>query len=121
MLAPMIGGPNFFDPQKTWADYERVILAKCYEANGFKKMATAGMIGLSHSTLYKKIDTFNLDDLHSPLYKDPFVYEKGKLLKDYIPLVFQAALKAAGNKPYTAIRQLGVSQGYFYKIIKAQR
>ena len=77
------------------------------------------MIGLSHSTLYKKIDEFNLDDLHSPLYQDPFVYEKGKTLKDYIPLVFQAALKAAGNKPYTAIRQLAVSQGYFYKMIKA--
>ncbi|MBI2339709.1 MAG: sigma 54-interacting transcriptional regulator [Deltaproteobacteria bacterium] len=112
---------NTFDPQKTWADYEKVILAKCYQTNEFKKTASAEMIGISPSTLYKKIDESGLDDRNNPVYQDPFVYEKGKSLKDYIPLVFQAALKAAGDKPYTAIRQLGVSQGYFYKIIKTAK
>lgn len=112
---------NFFDPTKTWHDYEATILAKCYEKNGRKKMPTAKQLGVSHSTIYRKIADLKLDDDSNPLYAEAFVYDPETSLKDYVVKVFEAALKYHGNHPYAAIRQLGVSQGYFYKIMKKFR
>lgn len=109
---------NFFDPQKTWKDYEAVITAKCYEQNDKKKLPTAEALQQSHSTIYKKINEFDLDDASNPLYADDFVYTPGHSIKDYVVKVFAAALKYHEDHPYAAIRQLGVSQGYFYKIMK---
>jgi len=109
---------NFFDPQKTWQQYEAIIIAKCFQMNDYKKVIAADMLGISHSTLYKKVKDLDLENPNNPIYNDPFEYTSGKTLKDYIPPVFFAALEFADEHPYAAIRQLGVSQGYFYKIIK---
>ena len=54
----------------------------------------------------------------NPFYHDPFHYEPGKKLKDYLKPVFQAALAYSQDKPYSAISRLKVSQGYFYKVMK---
>ena len=112
---------NTFDPSKTWDEYETLIIAKCFEALHFKKGASAEMLGISPSTLYKKIKEHDLENHDNPLYADPFVYEQGTQLKNHIPKIFKAALKNSGDHPYAAIRQLGVSQGYFYKIIKQDK
>jgi len=39
-------------------------------------------------------------------------------MKEYIVKIFGAALNFHNDHPYAAIKQLGVSQGYFYKIMK---
>ncbi|MDO8519061.1 MAG: sigma 54-interacting transcriptional regulator, partial [Deltaproteobacteria bacterium] len=111
-----IDSKNRFDPAKTWEDYETLVIAKCFEANAFKKGETAEMLGISPSTLYKKIKENDLENRENPIYSDLFVYEPGQTLKSYIPRIFGAALKFADDHPYAAIRQLGVSQGYFYKV-----
>ncbi|MDZ4209827.1 MAG: hypothetical protein U1C56_01460 [Candidatus Curtissbacteria bacterium] len=49
---------------------------------------------------------------------DPFTYPAGMTLKAYIPLVFKSAYQYCDRHPYAAIRQLSVSQGYFYKVLK---
>lgn len=112
---------NNFDPHKTWKDYEAVIIAKCYEMNMKKKVPTAECLDQSHSTIYKKISDLNLDDDSNPLYADTFVYDKNVDMKEYILKIFKAALEYHDNHPYAAIRQLAVSQGYFYKIMKEFR
>ncbi|MBF0104370.1 MAG: sigma 54-interacting transcriptional regulator [Deltaproteobacteria bacterium] len=109
---------NAFDPRKTWQDYESVILAKAYEFHKKKKMPAAEALKLSHSTIYKKIDELNLDDSSNPLFADNFIYQNGTCMKDYILKIFSAALKYHENHPYAAIKQLDISQGYFYKIMK---
>ncbi len=109
---------NGFDPSKTWQKYEAIIIAKCYEFNLKKKMPTAECLNLSHSTIYKKIEDLNLDDASNPLYAENFVYDTAVTMKECILNVFSAALKFHDNHPYAAIRQLDVSQGYFYKIMK---
>lgn len=109
---------NIFDVTKTWKDYEAVIIAKCYETNQKKKMPTAECLKQSHSTIYKKISELNLDDESNPLYADGFVYDTKLSMKEYILKIFEAALKHHNGHPYAAIRQLNVSQGYFYKIMK---
>ena len=76
------------------------------------------MLDLSPATLHNKIKTFNLDDRNQPIYQESFYYQPGTTLKYYIPKIFKAALEYSGNHPYAAIKQLNVSQGYFYKIIK---
>lgn len=109
---------NTFDPTKTWQNYESVILAKAYQLNGKKKMPTADCLGVSHSTIYKKISDMELDEASNPLYADDFVYNKDVTLKEYVVKIFSAALKYHNEHPYAAIKQLGISQGYFYKIMK---
>lgn len=109
---------NIFDPLKTWDQYEILIIAKCYQAMEFKKGQTSEMLGVSPSTLYKKIKEHDLDNKDHALYKQDFKYEMNRTLKSYILPIFQAALTFADDHPYAAIRQLGVSQGYFYKVMK---
>lgn len=113
-----IDDQNDYDPGKTWKDYEALILAKCYAQNEKKKKHVADLLQVSHSTVYKKIDELNLDDDSNPIYADHFYYDEKYSMKDYVSLVFQAALKYHDDRPYAAIKQLGVSQGYFYKIMK---
>lgn len=112
---------NYFDSRKTWGQYEIVIIAKCFEANNFKKGITAQTLGVSSSTLYNKIKEHHLEDRTNPVYSDSFVCQAGKTLKEYIPVIFNAALENANGHPYAAIRQLGVSQGYFYKVMKKEQ
>lgn len=109
---------NKLNPMRTWDEYETLIIAKCFQTNHFKKGSTAEMLGISPSTLYKKLKEHNLEDKNNPIYSDNFVYAEGTPLKDYIPKIFKAALEQADNHPYAAIRKLGVSQGYFYKVMK---
>jgi transcriptional regulator with GAF, ATPase, and Fis domain len=121
-LSQHIGTPvdenNLFDSKKTWQQYEAMIITKCYESCEKKKMQTAEKLGVSHSTIYKKISDLNLDDSSNPLYAEEFIYDDQSTMKEYIVMVFKAALQHHENHPYAAIRQLGVSQGYFYKIMK---
>ncbi|OGP07808.1 MAG: hypothetical protein A2048_04335 [Deltaproteobacteria bacterium GWA2_45_12] len=112
---------NKYDPAKTWNEYETLIIAKGYAHYQFKKNETAQGLGISPSTLYKKIKEYDLENKENPIYKDEFVYEAAQSLKNYIPKIFKAVLEYCDNHPYAAIRQLGVSQGYFYKIIKAAK
>ena len=63
----------------------------------------------------------DLENNQNPIYADAFVYTVNQPLKAYIPKVFKAALEFMDNHPYAAIRQLAVSQGYFYKIIKISK
>jgi transcriptional regulator with GAF, ATPase, and Fis domain/serine/threonine protein kinase/tetratricopeptide (TPR) repeat protein len=113
-----IDASNYYDPSKSWRDYEATIIAKCYEYHDRKKKPVADGLQLSHSTVYKKIEELNLDDTSNPLYAENFSYDGASSMKDFVQMVFQAALKHHDGHPYAAIRQLSVSQGYFYKIIK---
>lgn len=115
---PLIDSKNKYDPRKSWYDYEKLILAKAYRLNGFKAGETAEMLGIAPATVYKKIREIGLMHKHHPLYAEDFHYQKGRTLKDYLKPIFQAALAHAGDKPYTAIGLLKVSQGYFYKVMK---
>lgn len=109
---------NYLDLSKSWRDYEALILAKCYQDCGYKKKLVAEKLGLSHSTVYKKIEEMGLDDTNHPLYSENFDYEDGLSMKDYVMRIFEASFHHHGQHPYAAIKSLGVSQGYFYKIMK---
>jgi len=112
---------NYYDMGKSWQGYERVIIAKCYEANEFRARPAALELGIALTTLYKRVKEHNLDDHENESYGDSFVYTRGRKIDDYLPLVFSAALKAAGGKPTAAIANLRVSQGYFYKVMKRKK
>lgn len=109
---------NAYDPGKTWRDYEILILAKAYRSNEFRAAAAAAELGISTATLYKRIKEWKLKDSGNPLYDDPFMYTKGVHLDDYTPKVFKAALAHAEGRAMQAIANLGISQGYFYKVMK---
>jgi DNA-binding NtrC family response regulator/tetratricopeptide (TPR) repeat protein len=115
---PAIDGKNKYDPSKSWYDYEKLIIAKAYRLTGFNAKEAGAMLGLAPATVYKKIREIGLSDKNHPLYADDFHYEQGRALQDYLKPVFQAALEHAGQKPYTAIANLKVSQGYYYKVMK---
>lgn len=112
---------NKYDPSHSWWDYERVIFAKAYEACHFNAREAAKMLNVSAATMYKKVSEDKLQDSSNPLYKNVFRYTLGKKLKEYIPEIFTAALKAHEMKPGRAISALGISPGYFYKILKKAR
>jgi DNA-binding NtrC family response regulator len=115
---PAIDSKNRYDPSKSWYDYEKLIIAKAYRLTGFNAKEAGAMLGLAPATVYKKIREIGLADKNHPLYADEFHYEQGRPLQDYLKPVFRAALEHAGNKPYTAIANLKISQGYFYKVMK---
>ena len=114
-----IDDKNKLNSRHTWQDYEKIILAKAYALHHFQKNKTAISLGVSPATLYTKIKAYDLDNPNNNLFNNPFIYNPQLTLKDYIPLIFKAALEFNGNHPYAAIRQLNVSQGYFYKIVKS--
>lgn len=120
-LGTRIDGDNEYDPAKSWKDYERVIIAKCYEANRFKARPTANELGIAPTTLYSRLKEYGLEDQGNASYKDLFVYERGRKIDDYLPSIFDAALKSAGGRAKDAIANLRVSQGYFYKVMKRAR
>lgn len=112
---------NHYDPSLSWYDYEAIIIAKAFEASGWKKKQVANWLDMSHSTVYKKIDDYGLDDRKNRVYQNTFVYDPKFTLKDYVQKVFLASLKHHDNHPYAAIKVLDVSQGYFYKVTKDKR
>lgn len=107
---------NLYDPTKTWDDYEHLIIAMAYRHYHFDAAATAQALQVSRAKLYKLIKAMDLNNPAHQLYQESFMYTGGMTLRDYTVKIFTAALLAAGNKPYTAIRALGVSPGYFYKL-----
>ncbi len=109
---------NEYDRSKSWADYEMAIIAKCLAANGFKAHRAAGELCIAPATLYSRIKKYGLKDKGCSAYAGPFNYTRGMKLEDYLPLVFSAALVAAGGRAKDAIANLRVSQGYFYKVMK---
>lgn len=114
----LIDEKNHYDPRLSWYDYEAIIIAKAFESSGWRKKQVAEWLNMSHSTIYKKIDDYGLDDRKNPLYQKQFAYNAQYTLKDYVGMVFLASLKHHENHPYAAIKVLEISQGYFYKIIK---
>lgn len=121
LSAEKIDERNFYDPSLSWYDYEAIIIAKAFEASGWKKKQVANWLDMSHSTVYKKIDDYGLDDRKNRVYQNTFVYDPKNTLKDYVQKVFLASLKHHENHPYAAIKVLDVSQGYFYKVTKDKR
>ena len=113
-----IDSQNIFDVGLSWQAYENLIITSAYLHCGRKKMDAAQALGLSHSKVYKKINELNLDTDKEALTSVNFIYSNGYTLKDYVRLVFAASLQYHNQHPYAAIKQLGVSQGYFYKILK---
>ncbi|MFO1519422.1 MAG: sigma 54-interacting transcriptional regulator [bacterium] len=114
----LIDGQNLYDPNMTWNDYEKLITAKAYQTQGSNPSKTAEVLDLSLATVYKRIKEFDLANANNALFQNPFLYDANLTLQDYVKKVFQAAHEYSGAKPYTAIKWLGVSQGYFYKILK---
>jgi transcriptional regulator with GAF, ATPase, and Fis domain/serine/threonine protein kinase len=113
-----IDSDNHYDTHLSWYDYEKRIIAKAFLMHEYNVQDTAQSIGIAPTTLYKKIREWNLSNKDNPIYQAPFHYTKGKKVGDYLPEVFEAALEACHKKPYKAIAQLKVSQGYFYKVMK---
>lgn len=116
-----IDSHNDFDPALTLKDYETLILAKCFEKTGRKKIHTARLLGLSHTTVYKRVRALGLDDAKHPALSSPFVYDESLQLADYVARIFAASLAYHDKRPAAAIKQLGISSGYFYKVMKAAR
>lgn len=114
-----IDGKNNYDPEITWKEYEKLIVAKAYQSFDSNPTKTAEALDLSVATFYKRIKDFNLNNPASPLYQNPFQYKTGLTLQDYVKKVFHAAHEYSDKHPYTAIKWLGVSQGYYYKILKS--
>ncbi len=114
----MIDAQNRYDNRRTWEDYEKVIFAKAYAAADFKPIGAAQALDVSMATFYKRIKDFDLNDKGNRLYQDAFVLSEGKSLRDYLEDIFWAAFQASGEKAYTAIKWLDVSQGHFYNVLK---
>lgn len=113
-----IDAKNRYRSNLRWEDYERIIYAKAYEANDFKARKAAKELHVAPTTMYNKIKNYHLDDHENPIYKDPFKYEHGHSLRSYEFPIFNAALKSSGYKASRAISKLGISQGFFYKVMK---
>lgn len=116
--AVQIDAHNRYDTRRTWEDYEKVIFAKAYAAADFKPIGAAQALDVSMATFYKRIKDFNLNEKGNALYQDGFVLAEGKSLRDYLEDIFWAAYVASGEKAYTAIKWLDVSQGHFYNVLK---
>jgi len=112
-----IDGTNSYRPAWTWAEYEKRFLAQAYRHHQFKAIPTAKALGLTPPTVYRKIKDWKLEDPANPLYQDSFQYQPQMTLDRFSHKVFEAALRHH-QRPYAALRSLGVSQGYFYKVIK---
>ncbi|MCC6273027.1 MAG: hypothetical protein IT572_06130 [Deltaproteobacteria bacterium] len=59
-----------------------------------------------------------MNEKGNALYQDGFVLTEGKSLRDYLEDIVWAAYVASGEKAYTAIKWLDVSQGHFYNVLK---
>jgi transcriptional regulator with GAF, ATPase, and Fis domain len=116
-----IDAHNLYDPRLTWEDYEKRICAKAYAAADFKPLAAAELLDVSAATFYKRIKDFDLANRGNPLFEDPFVLVSGKTLRSLLEEIFRAAYQASGEKAYTAIKWLDVSQGHFYNVLKAAK
>jgi transcriptional regulator with GAF, ATPase, and Fis domain/Tfp pilus assembly protein PilF len=113
-----IDDANDYDPEKSWKDYEREIMAKCYAANDYSARATATELGIAPSTMYKRIEELGLTNRNDPIFNSDFIYARGVGLLNYRARIFSAAQIAAEGKASRAIANLAVSQGLFYKVIK---
>ncbi len=113
-----IDGSNHYDPKISWKEYEKLIVAKAYQGQGSNPAKAAEVLDVSVATFYKRIKDYDLNNSHNPVYQHPFQYNPAFTLQDYVKKVFHAAQEYSDQHPYTAIKWLGVSQGYYYKILK---
>lgn len=114
-----IDGKNNYDPMISWREYEKLIVAKAYESLHSNPAKTAEALDLSLATFYKRIKDFDLNNPSNRVYQNAFQYKTGLTLQNYVKKIFMAAHEYSDKHPYTAIKWLGVSQGYYYKILKA--
>lgn len=101
-----------------WEDYKKNYVALAYRHHNFKALDTAEALGISPPTLYKYIREWELDNPLNSVFQNGDWYEPHTNMaawQRHIYLLVQNKLK----KPYAAIRALGVSQGNFYKVVKA--
>ena len=124
-IKPMVEAPidthNPYDPNLAWQDYERLVFAKAYAHSNFNPQATAKSLDVSIATVYKKIKEFGLSNPHAAVFQEKFHYDTQKNLKDYLECIVKAAHLASGERPYTAIKWLKISQGHYYKVLKGLR
>jgi len=116
-----IDSRNAYDSRLNWEDYERLIFAKAFESRAFKPLDAAEALSVSPATFYKRIKDFDLNNRGNALYQDAFHWTEGKSLREYLEDIFWAAYQASGEKAYTAIKWLDVSQGHFYNVLKAAK
>ncbi|MBI4365749.1 MAG: sigma 54-interacting transcriptional regulator [Deltaproteobacteria bacterium] len=109
---------NRYDPTLSLHDYEICIIAKAFQTNEYRARPTAKELGIALATLYKRLREGNLLDRTLPIYATPFVYQRGRTLRDYRPLIFRAAYEQAHHRPYLAVAALKISQGYFHKVMR---
>lgn len=109
---------NVYSPNLTWWDYEKIIIARAFEANSYSARNTAKELQIAPTTTYKKIKEFDLSNKSNPLFKEIFVYTRGRSLKSYTFPIFNAAYRHTNFRARKAIANLKVSQGFFYKIMK---
>ncbi|MBL7684547.1 MAG: sigma 54-interacting transcriptional regulator, partial [Deltaproteobacteria bacterium] len=114
----LLEGNTYYDPNQPWSEYEKLILAKAYQHFEGNPNLMAQTLDLSIATVYKRMKEFDLATPTNPLFTASFDYNASLTLHDYVKKIFKASLEASNSKPYTAIKWLGVSQGYFYKILK---
>ncbi|MDX1386419.1 MAG: hypothetical protein R3257_02440, partial [bacterium] len=109
---------NFYSPEMTWLDYEKLIFAKAFSNADFKPAQAAKDLGVSPATFYKRIKDFDLQNKDNPVYHDSFVVPSGKTLREFLEDIVWAAFQCAEEKAYTAIKWLSVSQGHFYNVLR---
>ncbi len=114
----LIDGINAYDPTRPWKEYERLIVAACFSANDRRARPTARELGIAASTMYKHIETWDLKSNAASDLRNTFIYTRGRTLAQYVPLIFRAALAAANGNAARTIANLGISQGFFYKVMK---
>ncbi|MFH1874139.1 MAG: sigma 54-interacting transcriptional regulator [Pseudomonadota bacterium] len=118
---PLIDSYNHHDPTRTWKEYEDIIIAAAFKQSNFGVKQTAKVLGLAVPTIYKKINELNLKDEANSLYAADFQYDENYSLDDYVLAIFKATWEYVEHHPYQAAKQLGISHGYFYKILKQIR
>lgn len=110
-----------YDETLKWKDYENIFIAKAYAHNNYRPVAAAGMLGISYAKVYQLVKKLDLNDKKNHLYSYPFSFVPDKLLADYQKEIYQKALEHADQRPYRAIKLLGVSQGHFYKVMRSAK
>lgn len=107
---------NFYDPEKTWYDYEKIIITSSFVQHQCHAGKTAKDLGIPLPTLFKKIRAMKLRNPDNPLLKNRFHHSPEKKIALYQKEIFLAATRFTGGKVYEAIARLGVSPGYYYRV-----
>ncbi len=112
------GIDKLYNPKKGWRDYEAEMIAAVYRLCEYNAKVAAGKLKISVATMYKRICELKLKNKDNPLFRSSHLYKPEESLNDLLILIFRAAWEYSGKKPYKAAKLLGISHGYFYKVMK---